>query len=288
MAINWRTRTLALISAIVLLSCSRISTAAPVTYSLWGANWGGWLQSPPLRVGQIDPVSGQAAYSWIVEGMSRSGVLDFASDPLRNTSVVWSLNSTKPFGYELLSFDPYRKKILSNIPLDDSLELQGLAIDPTTGLFYATSQSALYQLNPTTGHAELIGPTSLHAAYSLGFDLKGNLFSISGLSNGTRALIAVDTLTGDTNVVAEVEVYPADIAVHPATGVMYGLGFDNQPSVDYGLYQIDLTTGAIANIGQSLFRPAGLAFTAIPEPTAFTLALLVGIAAVATLRHARR
>jgi hypothetical protein len=83
-------------------------------------------------------------------------------------------------------------------------------------------------------------------------------------------------------------VYPADIAVHPATGVMYGLGFDNQPSVDYGLYQIDLTTGAIANIGQSLFRPAGLAFTAIPEPTAFTLALLVGIAAVATLRHARR
>jgi hypothetical protein len=52
---------------------------------------------------------------------------------------------------------------------------------------------------------------------------------------------------------------------------MYGIGY----GPNYNLYQIDLTTGALVNLGPSVTRPNGLAFAAVPEPTAPTLSLLV-------------
>ena len=42
------------------------------------------------------------------------GVLDFASDPYRNPSVIWSLHKTEPNGYELLLFGP--------VPAADTLD----------------------------------------------------------------------------------------------------------------------------------------------------------------------
>ena len=62
--------------------------------------------------------------------------------------------------------------------------------------------------------------------------------------------------------VSEIDPLPGDIAVRPEDGVMFGLGFGAGPAHDYSLYQINLTTGAVTDIGPSIGRPGGLAFTA--------------------------
>jgi len=55
---------------------------------------------------------------------------------------------------------------------------------------------------------------------------------------------------------------------------MYGLGFG------YNLYLINFFTGNLTQIGASLPRPAGLAFTNVPEPNfAGVCVLVVGIVA---------
>jgi hypothetical protein len=229
---------------------------------LWGANLGGFTGTHPLSIFQIDPATGTVGERITIhDSHSRTGVLDFASDPFRNSATVWSLHNTELNGYELLSFNPYEQKLLNNVPIDDSLALQGLAIDPTTGHFYATSSTALYQLDPITGHADLIGPTSSRADAALGFDLDGRLFGNFG-----RTLVSVNKLTGETSIIANIDARPADIAVRAEDGLMYGLGFGNDPNVDYSLYQIDTATGNVTNIGPSVGRPAGLAFTRVPEP----------------------
>jgi hypothetical protein len=244
--------------------------------SLWGANVGGWLYGYMLQVSEIDSATGNVLSSDLIPGSgSRAGVLDFASDPLRHASIVWSLHNTKPYGYELLKFDPHRRQLLSSVTLDPLLELEGLAIDPTTGIFYASSSTALYQLNPSSGEATMVGPTAMPVSGALGFDLDGNLFGVRPIvGSDPPVLTAVNKLTGETTVVAEIDTLPADIAAHPETGVMYGLGYGNDPSSTYSLYKIDLTTGGATNIGPSLGRPAALAFTVVPEPASLGVALM--------------
>ncbi|HEY3391780.1 MAG TPA: hypothetical protein VGK58_03680 [Lacipirellulaceae bacterium] len=244
--------------------------------ALWGANSG---LGASLSVGQIDPITGRVlAYRTIPGEMSRSGVRDFASDPLRNPSVVWSLSSTDPYGDGLLSFDPHRGLVLSNVPLDESLELQGLAIDPTTGHFYATSSDSLYRIDPDNGQATRIGATSLRVDEALAFDLNGYLFGVSRFGSYPADLVLVNKATGQTTKIANLEVRPLDMAVDPDDGEMFGLGFVNDPMTSYSLYRINLGTGAATIIGPSLFRPAGLAFTIIPEPATGALTILAAIA----------
>ncbi len=222
-------------------------------FECWGAQ---------LTIWQIDVDTGGASRLAIPGSDSRAGVLDFASDPFRNPSVVWSLHNTNQNGYELLSFNTRQQQLLSNVPLDDSLAIRGLAIDPTTGLFYGTSETALYQIDPATGQTEMIGEASLQVDRALGFDLEGNLFSV-GVAGGKRdwALISINKSTGETTVVSEIDAIPGDIAVRPEDGVMFGLGFGTDPAHDYSLYQINLTNAAVTDIGPSVGRPGGLAFT---------------------------
>ena len=164
--------------AILLLTtilCINGSATGLFASTLWGANVG---LGAPLTIWEIDVNTGGASRLTIPGSDSRAGVLDFASDPFRNPSVVWSLHNTSQNGYELLSFNTRQQRLLSNVPLDDSLEFRGLAIDPLTGLFYGASETALHQIDPATSRAEMIGETSLRVDRALGFDLEGNLFSV--------------------------------------------------------------------------------------------------------------
>jgi hypothetical protein len=255
--------------------------------SLWGANWGGWFNSRPLNLFEIDPSTGDILASLIVsDENSRAGVLDFASDPIGSPSVVWSLHNTMRFGYELVSYNPYNQLVLSRVQLDEALELQSLAIDPTSGVFYSTSKSALYRLD-TSGQATLIGATINPADGALGCDLNGNLYGVKGIGNGPIALHSINKTTGEATPITSITALPGDIAVRPEDGVLYGLGYKTFAGGDYSLYTINRETGAITDLGASVIRPSGLAFTRIPEPT--TPALVVAlIATLAQLLHARR
>ena len=177
--------------------------------------------------------------------------------------------------------DPYRQQTLSIVSLDDSLGIRGLAIDPTTGLMYGTSETALYQINPAGGEAVMVGTTSERVDWALGFDLQGNLF---GVGRSERRLFSVDKSSGATMSIGEMEALPADIAAQPEDGEMYGLGFIGTPGYEYGLYKIDLSTAAISHVGQSLFRPGGMAFTKVPEPTSILLSSLFIVGGLSALR----
>lgn len=240
--------------------------------STWGATWGGYLGSHPLSIWGIDSDSGSVSERMRIPGAnSRTGVLDFASDPFRNPSIVWSLHQTEQNGYELISFSPYQQLVLSNVSLDASLELSGLAIDPTTGVMYGTSKTALYSIQPSDGEAVIVGLTNHEVAWALGFDVEGSLFGV-GVSE--RRLISIDKASGATTSVGEMDAWPADIAMRPEDGLMYGLGHSGIAAYTYGLYTIDIDTAALSHVGPSLGRPAGLAFTNIPEPNTLTLSLL--------------
>lgn len=141
-----------------------------------------------------------------------------------------------------------------------------LAIDPTSGEFFGTSDAALYRIAPGTGATTLVGTTSLPVGRGLGFDLRGNLYGIANLNQ----LVAIDKLTGDTSLRATLDVIRMeDIAARPEDGVMYGIGY----GPDYSLYQIDVDTGDLVKLGDSLARPSGLSFAAIPEPSTLVLVI---------------
>ncbi|HEX5471035.1 MAG TPA: hypothetical protein VFW73_04070 [Lacipirellulaceae bacterium] len=243
--------------------------------SLWGADWGGYL-GYPTEYFEIDPpTGGLLSVNTIPNSNPGAGILDFASDPTRAPAVVWSLHNTLNYGYELMAFNPYEQRVLSRTHLNESLALQTLAIDPTTGVFYSTSATSLYTLDPVSGAAVLVGATVVPADGALGCDLEGNLFGVEEYGNDPVALLRLNKSTGEATAIAAMAAQPADIAVRPEDDVLYGLGFSDDPGSTYSLYKIDRNTAAITNIGPSVFRPAGLAFTNVPEPAAIALTLLL-------------
>lgn len=273
-----------LLATLLLILCSDSTPCSASTLSastLWGSGVGGVLRGT-LRVRRVDVATGGITPEILITGIdTRSGVLDFASDPIREPEVVWSLNYTRDFGSELLSFNPHLEQILSNVTLDDNLDLQGLAIDPTTGQFYAASPTTLYQINPVTGGATQIGQTTFDVGKAIGFDLSGNLYG-TGIVDLQQVLVSINKASAEAEVIGPIAARLEDIAARPEDGVMYGLGIGGEPAA-YTLYQIDLTTGSLKDIGPSLGRPGGLAFTGIPEPT--TLALFVCTIVGLAFRH---
>jgi len=262
----------------LLILCSASTLSALSSSTLWGSGVGGVLRGT-LRVRRVDVATGGITPEILITGIgTRSGVLDFASDPIREPEVVWSLNYTRDFGSELLSFNPHLEQILSNVALDDNLDLQSLAIDPTTGQFYAASPTSLYQINPVTGGATQVGQTTFDVGKAIGFDLSGNLYGI-GIVDLQQVLVSINKVSVEAEVVGPIAARLEDMAARPEDGVMYGLGIGDA----YTLYQIDLTTGSLKDIGPSLGRPGGLAFTGIPEPT--TLALFVSAIVGLAFRH---
>jgi len=270
---------------LVLLLLILCSTSTLFASTLWGVGVGGVLRGE-LRVRRIDVVTGETSPSILVAGNgSRSGVLDLASDPIREPEVVWSLNFTRDFGSELISFNPHLEQTLFSVALDDNLGLQGLAIDPTNGQFYAASPTTLYKINPVTGEATQVGLTAFDVGKALGFDLLGNLYG-SGTVDLQRVLVSINKASAVVDVVGPISAGIEDIAARPEDGVMYGLGFGGEPAA-YTLYQIDLMTGSLKDIGPSLGRPGGLAFTGIPEPSTLVL-LMIAIVGLAFYRCFRQ
>ncbi|WP_146447960.1 hypothetical protein [Bythopirellula polymerisocia] len=228
---------------------------------LWGVDSG---SRSTLTLVPIDLATGAVSAGSTLVTPQTAGADDMASDPLREPNLVWAV-TTSFTTTQLVSINPFTSQLVSNIPLLSNSPVRALAIDPLTGSFYGATSTDLYVINKTTGVLKLVGPTTISVERALGFDSQGNLFGIAN----DKDLMSVSTLSGAANFVATLNLTRMeDIAVDPATGIMHGLGFG------YSLYKINLTNGNLTNVGPSLTRPAGMAFTNIPEPTAAAMSLL--------------
>jgi hypothetical protein len=241
-----------------LFCCS----ATPLFASqLWGVVLG---NSTSVVLHPIDPATGMVGQTKSIGmGLNFANVDDLASDPARQPSVVWVIRSSLA-GNELIAVDPFQEQLLSVTLLNAPAPIVSLAIDPTDGVFYGATTGALYRIAPDTGATALIGATAMPVDKALGFDNQGNLYGIANNVN----LVSVNKTTGATSLIAPLNLgRMEDIAARPEDGVMFGLGFG------YSLYRINVGTGQLLEVGPSLSRPGGLAFTAVLEPTASFLCL---------------
>lgn len=239
---------------------SSASTLDPI---LWGST--GQLYPLDIATGALGP---SIAFS----GPTPFSATDLAGDATTQASLLWGV--TFNFTNQLRAYSPLTAELLSTKAIVAPETISTLAIDPATGFFYGTSGTSLYRLAPDTGVATLIGATTLSVDKGLGFDNLGNLY---GVGNQNQ-LSAINKTTGAASLIATLGLHRMeDIAVHPQTGVMYGLGYGFGTD-NYSLYQINLADGALTRLGLSVTRPSGLAFTAVPEPAAALIATLGAIA----------
>lgn len=258
--------------SVALLAATALLCAAPRASAdslLWG-NTG--------RVYQLDVSTGAIEDELVIDGVTSIGATDLAGDAGTQGPLLWGVT----FNGNLIAVNPLAQQLLSTKPLVSPETIATLAIDPTTGNFFGASANNLYRIAPDTGVATLIGVTNLQVNKGLGFDSLGNLY---GIGNENR-LSAVNKSTGAASLITALNLYRMeDIAVHPETGVMYGIGYGYNTD-NYSLYQINLADGALTRLGPSIGRPSGLAFTGVPEPSSAIVALLG--AAIVLLKHPRR
>jgi hypothetical protein len=253
-----------MVTRLLLLALTLVSLCVASSSALAAALWAtGGTALIPINVenGAIGPT---------VNFMGATlGYTDLAGDPASQGNLVWGVSG---FGTDnrLIALNPSFKQIVSSIPITGPERIASLAIDPITGSFYGASTTSLYQISPATGAAKLIAATALDVDKALGFDLLGNLY---GIANENQ-LVAVDKASGSTSLVATLPIFRMeDIAANPETGVMYGIGY----GPNYSLYQIGLPDGSLTNLGPSLGRPNGLAFAAVPEPSAAGLMIVATV-----------
>jgi DNA-binding beta-propeller fold protein YncE len=127
----------------------------------------------------------------------------------------------------------------------------------------------LFQMNPTTGAATLIGIVSASGDYSaLAFNAAGTLFTIDTAGTGNSILLRIDPLTA--NIIGSIPMninlgFVAGMTFDFATGLAYVA--DGQNEATNTLYSLDTLSGTATVIGPLGITSglAGLAFRPVPE-----------------------
>ncbi|WP_442484327.1 DUF4394 domain-containing protein [Aeoliella sp. SH292] len=191
--------------------------------------------------------------------------------------MVWGVQLTNRIEGEksLVAMDPYREVVISSTKLIGGTTIETLALDPTDGTFYGASSTTLFTIDPVLGGVTPVGALSHDVSFGLAFDLAGNLY---GTSPGGE-LVAVDKQLASSSLLGLTTTPLVDLAARPEDGVMYGLGRNGI------LYKVDLQSGALTQVGASIFRGSSLAFSVVPEPSTCGL-LAVGMLGLALRRMA--
>jgi hypothetical protein len=160
-----------------------------VATELWATDSG---TSSTISVSHINTATGAVlSTKSIGSGLASATLNDFASDPIREPSVVWGVRWSAVVN-QLVAFDPFQGQLLSSIQLTSPTPIKSLAIDPTNGVLYGGGGNSLYRIAPATGIATLAGTASTSLDKALAFDALGNLY---GIVNGT-SLATIDKTTG--------------------------------------------------------------------------------------------
>ena len=108
----------------------------------------------------------------------------------------------------------------------------GLSIDPVSGIFYASTASGLYIIDPSTGMSTLVGPFGTSLMIAIAINIDGQMY---GHDIGTDSIYLINMNTGAATLLGQTG-YAANYA--------QGMDFDN----DDGTLYIFLYVGGGANV----------------------------------------
>jgi len=184
--------------------------------------------------------------------------------------------------------------------------IESLAIAPD-GTLYGATQDALYNINPVTGVATLVGTFNNsiigNSGQNIRFGYDGNLYDTDGGVNATSThLFQISTVTGAATLMGTVTNFPG-LCLENAGSQMYGVGIQlgAASTLMQNLLGIDLNTvvpggtnsdGSTVNISYQLLTsnfPNNFNFSSadlfvvpgsilpVPEPGAFSLSIAGGV-----------
>jgi hypothetical protein len=184
--------------------------------------------------------------------------------------------------------------------------IESLAIAPD-GTLYGATQGALYNINPVTGVATLVGTFNNsvigNSGQNIRFGYDGNLYDTDGGVNATSThLFQISTITGAATLVGTVTNFPG-LCLENAGSQMYGVGIQlgAASTLMQNLLGIDLNTivpggtnsdGSTINISYQLLTsnfPNNFNISSadlfvvpgsilpVPEPNAFLLSITGGV-----------
>ncbi|CAG0936883.1 hypothetical protein TFLX_05779 [Thermoflexales bacterium] len=171
--------------------------------------------------------------------------MDF--DPNANT--LYALNdTTDQLGTINLSNGVFTS-LVSCPPGGGAASWSGLSIDPETGVFYGSTTTDLYTIDPTTGASTLLGPFGTTLMIEVAVSPSGEMY---GHDIGTDSIYRINKTTGAATLIG-LTTYSANFA--------QGMDFDNDDGTLYiFLYQsgganvfgtVNLTTGAVTPLAVS-------------------------------------
>lgn len=205
---------------------------------------------------------------------------DLTSNPA--SGQVWGVSIASN---QLVSFNTSTGVGTALTTITGARGITSLAYNPVSGRLYgnesisfsSVNTDILYEINPATGVATLVGPIGFGNVFALAFANNGTLF---GVSDNSDELISISTVSGAGSLIGATGLFSIfDIAARPEDGVVFAA--DSGTS---SLYTINLGTGATTLVGAygSTTNIAGLAF--VPAPGA---AAMLGLG-VFTLGARRR
>lgn len=241
-----------------LVLMTAIACSAPVARAhLWASS--SVASTNRLVVVSIDPATGAYGSVASIEGGDGLGAEDLVGDPFWQGGTLWSLRRGTTTSY-LAAWNPVAQTFLSEVAINTPSFVRSLSIDPTDGRFYGTTASDLYTIDPLSGDASLIGPTTGWSVdKALAFNRTGNLFGV-GKEN---KLVSIDKTSGATSLVATLDVNRMEgLAWSSETDAMLGYGYGTGLT-GYALFEIDLNSGALTHLGPSAIRQSALGITGL-------------------------
>ena len=141
------------------------------------------------------------------------------------------------------------------------IDIHGMAYDPSTGILYGSSPTALYTINMATGAGTLIGTFNIggELVIAIACDEVGNMYAHDIV---TDAIYTVNTATGQATLIGPTGLscnYAQDMAYDMENGILYLSAYTSQGE----LYTCNVATGACTFIGAF---EGGIEVTALAIP----------------------
>jgi len=143
-------------------------------------------------------------------------------------------------------------------------DIENLAIDPTTGIFYGVNTGTLVTIDPTTAIVTVIGNTGLSDVDALTFNAAGEMFAVDATpAINPGQLNRIDKATGQATLISQLLMPVPDelVAMGAIDPKLDGIAFDPTSGdliaaySSYGsmsfMVRVEMATGQILNIGPS-------------------------------------